>query len=455
MEGAQDNFDMRKRDREQRLTEIPIPNTSEIEKQVLCELLLNTNIIQETRGVLSKAFFHDEGYAKTYAALCEMDENGECIDLLTLSEKVGLDYVTQEFVLNAKDSAATDSAIIRHCYILREAYMCREAYMFGLQLMQQSAKPGAEAQQIVAMIDRFKANMDNATKQQGTVSLSEAFDSLREAIEGGDNHITTGFPLLDDLTYGGWDAGNLIILAARPSVGKTAVALYMALQAAKSGKKAHFYSIEMTKEELAQRYLFAAEGNISPLDISRRTIDWREYQRIEEEYKNIGIFINDRINSIDGLVAEIIRQYRSNNLDVAFIDYLQLIKDISQTIDGKAAYIGMVTSRLKELAKSLGISIVALSQLNRKSVENGTKRAPYLADLRDSGSIEQDADIVLMLDPRMELVSDFDSGVPVRERTMIDMWVRKNRGGTRDVAVQLETNSTHTVYDQIGLITEK
>ena len=442
---------MRKQRGQSQFTEIPAPNTSEIEKQVLCELLLNTNIIQEARGVLDKAFFHDEGFAKTYAALCEMDENGEEIDYFTLGERIGMDYVTKEFILGGKDSVATETAIIRHCYILREAYMCREAYVFGLQLMQQSARPGAEAQQIVTMIDQFKADIEKATKQEGTVSLSDALVSLKESLQDKDGHITTGFSLLDDLTYGGWDSGNLVILAARPSVGKTALALYMALQAAKVHKKTHFYSIEMTKEELAKRYLFAAEGSISPLDISRRTVDWNEYSRIEGEYKNLGIFINDRINTIDGIVAEVIRQYRSNNLDMAIIDYLQLIKDISQTLDGKAAYIGMVTARLKELAKNLHIPIIVLSQLNR-DLEKGAKRAPLLSDLRDSGSIEQDADIVLMLDPNSELVSDYESGVPLRSRSMIDMWLRKNRGGARDVAVQLETNKTHTVYDQLGLI---
>lgn len=258
--------------------------------------------------------------------------------------------------------------------------------------------------------------------------------------------------MLDDLTFGGFDGGQLVILAARPSVGKTAVALFMALQASKTGKRAHIFSIEMTRQQLAKRYLFA-EGTISAYDLTRRTLDWDEFNRIMASYANSGIYINDRLNSIDGIVGEIIRQHTLGQLDIAYIDYLGLIREVAQTTERKVGTIGIVTARLKEVAKSLGIPIVLLCQLNRNSVQNGVKRAPVLADLRDSGSIEQDADIVLMLEPKTEVVQGFGDEMP-REVDKLNMWVRKNREGKREVAVELETNQTHTTYEQIGLITE-
>lgn len=430
---------------------LPIPSTDALERQVLIELVMNTNLIQEARNILKEAYFHDAKRAEVYGVLCAMDEKGEDIDYVTLGEKVGMDYVTQEFILNAPMESGVGLNIIKHCYVLREGYTRRQAYMLGMRLLQQSARPEAEVSEIVSMVDGFKADMNDATETHTTVSIAQAMGDLEETLIGNNSHITSGFSILDDLTYGGFDAGQLIILAARPSVGKTAVALWMAHEAANSGAKAHIYSIEMTKEELAKRYIFA-EGTITPYDISKGTIDWKEYQRIQDEYEKKGIFINDRVHTVDDIVSEIIRQKKRDNLSIVYVDYLQLVRDVSQVTEGKNNIIGVITARFKELAKTLGIPIVLLSQLNRNSVMNGTKRAPMLADLRDSGAIEQDADIVLMLDPKTDMQTDFETGVPQKEVSLLNMWVRKNRGGRRDVAVQLQTNATHTTYEQISLI---
>ena len=430
---------------------IPVPSTEPLERQVLTELILDTSLIQDARNILQDAYFTDPKRAETFNALCEMEEKGEYIDFVSLGEKVGMEYITAEFVLNSVNTPGTGFNTLKHCYVLREGYIRRQAYILGLNLLQQSARPEAEVSEIVSLVDDFKGEMTKATETHNTVSISEAMGSLEDALVGNNKHITSGFTILDDLLYGGFDAGQLIILAARPSVGKTAVALWMAREAANSGAKAHIYSIEMTKEELAKRYIFA-EGTISPYDISKGTIDWGEYQRIVTEYEKKGIYINDKVHTVDDIVSEVIRQKKRENLNIVYVDYLQLVRDISQITESKNNVIGVVTARFKELAKTLEIPIVLLSQLNRNSVMNGTKRAPILADLRDSGAIEQDADIVLMLDPKTEMQTDFDSGIPQKEVSILNMWVRKNRGGRRDVAVQLQTNATHTTYEQLSLI---
>lgn len=444
--------DLAMRRKREEPTTLPLPNTDALEKQILTELVLNTNMIQDARTILREEYFHDPKRAEMYGVICAMEERGDYIDYVTIGEKIGIEYVTEEFIIKGVvDATATGMEIVKHCYILREGYIRRQAYLLGLRLMQQSARPEAETPEILALIDNFKEDMSEATENHTTVSVAQAMDALEDALVGHNKNVTSGFQLLDDLTYGGFDAGQLVILAARPSVGKTAVALYMALEAAKSGKQAHIYSIEMTKEELAKRYIFAEE-TISPYDMSKGTIDWKEFGRITEEYKQRGLYINDRVNTVDEIIGEIIRQRKREKLDIVYVDYLQLVRDISQVSDGKASIIGMVTSRFKELAKTLGIPIVLLSQLNRNSVMNGTKRAPMLADLRDSGAIEQDADIVLMLDPKTDMQTDFETGIPQREVSLLNMWVRKNRGGRRDVAIQLQTNATHTTYEQISLI---
>lgn len=440
-----------KRKDEIRITDLKLPSTEKIERQVLAELVTFPQEIREARNIIGERHFHDAQISRAFAALCVMDENGEPIDYVTLGEKIGHDWVMKELVMNAPE-VGYDTAVIKHCYVLKEGYLRREAYIMAMRLLQQSTQPDAEVENIIGIIDGFKNTVTEATTEQSTVTLEKAMLELSESLTTTDNHITTGFPLLDDLTYGGFDAGQLIILAARPSVGKTAVALFMALQAGKTGKKSHIFSIEMTRQQLAKRYLFA-EGTISAYDLTRRTIDWDEFNRIMASYADSGIYINDRLNSIDGIVGEIIRQHSLGQLDIAYIDYLGLIREVAQTTERKVGTIGIVTARLKEVAKSLGIPIVLLCQLNRNSVQNGVKRAPVLADLRDSGSIEQDADIVLMLEPKTEVVNGFGDDMP-REVDKLNMWVRKNREGKREVAVELETNQTHTTYEQIGLITE-
>lgn len=440
-----------KRKDEIRITDLNIPSTEKIERQVLAELMIRPSELREARNIISERHFHDEQRAKAFGVMCALAESGEPIDYVTVGERVGHDWVMREFVKDAVEELNV-SAVLRHCYVLKEGYLRREAYMMSVRLLQQTAQPDAEVEKIIGIIDEFRNTVTEATQTDSTVTLEKALLELSESLTTTDNHITTGFPLLDDLTYGGFDAGQLIILAARPSVGKTAVALFMALQASKTGKKSHIFSVEMTRQQLAKRYLFA-EGTISAYDLTRRTIDWDEFTRIMTSYADSGIYINDRLNSIDGIVGEIIRQHSLGRLDIAYIDYLGLIREVAQTTERKVGTIGIVTARLKEVAKSLGIPIVLLCQLNRNSVQNGVKRAPVLADLRDSGSIEQDADIVLMLEPKTEVVQGFGDEMP-REVDKLNMWVRKNREGKREVAVELETNQTHTTYEQIGLITE-
>ena len=307
--------------------------------------MLRPSEIREARNIIGERHFHDAQRAKAFGVMCALAESGEPIDYVTVGERVGHDWVMKEFVTDAAQEL-NDSAVLKHCYILKEGYLRREAYMMAARLLQQSARPDAEVENIIGIIDDFKKTVTEATQSDSTVTLEKALLELSESLTTTDNHITTGFPLLDDLTFGGFDGGQLIILAARPSVGKTAVALFMALQASKTGKKAQIFSIEMTRQQLAKRYLFA-EGTISAYDLTRRTLDWAEFNRIMASYADSGIYINDKLNSIDGIVGEIIRQHTLGQLDIAYIDYLGLIREVAQTTERKVGTIGIVTARLK------------------------------------------------------------------------------------------------------------
>lgn len=427
-----------------------IPSTAALERQLVAELVASPSEIREAAKVLNSVVFSDADMERAFVALCQMEEAGEPVDYITLGEKVGHDWVLQALVTDAPE-INYGSAVIKHCYVLKEGYLRREAYKMALRMLQQSTQPDADVEKLIGIIDDFRDIVSEATETESTIPLGKAMLDLGDVLEEDGKYVTSGVPALDETLYGGFTAGQLIILAARPSVGKTSVALYMAKKAGETGKKAHIYSLEMTKEELAKRYLFA-DGSITPWEVSQRTINWALFHQVAAKYADSGVYINDALRTCDAIVTEIIRQHRLGRLDIAFIDYLGLVADVARSTESKVHTIGQVTARFKELAMTLGVPIVVLSQLNRNSVMNGGKRAPQLADLRDSGSIEQDADIVLMLDPDKEISENFDDETPT-QKELLTMWVRKNRGGKREIGIRLLVNETHTDYDQYDVVT--
>lgn len=440
---------MRRREK-QDLESVPLPSTAALERQLIAELVASPSEIREAARVLNSVAFSDADMERAFVALTQMEEAGEPVDAITLGEKVGHDWVLNALIMDAPE-INYGSAIIRHCYVLKEGYLRREAYKMAVRLLQQSAQPDADVEKIIGIIDSFKDIVSEATETESTVSLEKAMFDLGDTLEEEGRSITSGVPALDELLYGGFAPGQLVILAARPSVGKTSVALYMAKKAGEAGKQAHIYSLEMTKEELAKRYLLA-EGSINSWQIARREIDWAVFHKAADSFVGSNVYINDALRTCDAIVTEIIRQHRLGRLDIAFIDYLGLVSDVARSTESKVHTIGQVTARFKELAMTLGVPVVVLSQLNRNSVMNGAKRAPQLADLRDSGSIEQDADIVLMLDPDKDISENFDEEV-VTQKELLTMWVRKNRGGKREVGIRLLVNETHTDYDQYDVVT--
>ena len=244
----------------------------------------------------------------------------------------------------------------------------------------------------------------------------------------------TGFSVLDYLTYGGFNAGNLVILAARPSVGKTAVMLQMAKAAAMAGKAVNLFNLEMTNVELAQRFLFST-GSVTPQQVARGDMEWINFEIGSGKFSNQPIWLNDSAYTEDEIVRHITLNSQAGKCDIAFIDYLGLIRMNAKLPLHQA--IAETTKRLKQIAKQCGIPIVLLCQLNRASASEN--RPPAMYDLRDSGSIEQDADIILML----EKASYEEDGKEV------NIWVRKNRQGKAgDIKIEIVGNDTFTAFTE-------
>ena len=331
--------------------------------------------------------------------------------------------------------------VLQHFSELRDVHLRKRSYLEALEMVMLSSRGTTTSQDIINKAGSLAETLrKEAEIGKGMQHISDAFNELGEKIEenirmrkeGKIIRVPTGFSVLDYLTYGGFNAGNLVILAARPSVGKTAVMLQMAKAAAMSGKAVNLFNLEMTNTELAQRFLFSTEL-ITPVQMAKGEIEWNAFESASAQFASKPIYLNDSASTADEIIARITLNAQADKCDIAFIDYLGLIGMGTKAPLYQA--IAETTKRLKQTAKACKIPIVLLCQLNRASASEN--RSPMLYDLRDSGSIEQDADIVLML----ERASSSEDGRDV------SMWIRKNRQGKAgDYKVDIEGNETFTAF---------
>jgi len=268
--------------------------------------------------------------------------------------------------------------------------------------------------------------------------LTEAFEEITQLAERGSHMagVPTGFKDVDDLFHG-LRAGDLVILAARPGVGKTSFALNLAVNAAKAGTSVAFFSLEMSAGQLVQRIL-CSEARIGLHKIRGGFIsegDWGAIADASNRLAKLELFIDDSPGlSILEARAKARRELRSveSGKGLIIVDYLQLMQPPTTRRDGnRAVEVGEISRGLKVLAKEMNMPVIALSQLSR-AVEMRGKKRPQLSDLRESGSIEQDADIVMFIDRSMDEIEAEQDGRPPLNTA--DLIVAKHRNGpTRDI----------------------
>lgn len=420
------------------IAEFPVPDSSQDEKRVIADIINYPEIISEARGILTPEMFSDNDCRNAYTTLLSMADKREVIDLVTASNRVGQDFIMKNIIPLCVDVGGVIAAG-SHLAVLREKYIRRKVCCSAIELFREASAPDKTAEDLVDIGQAFMEKIrDSAGPRRGMQTISDALNNLGEQIQevqvantkGKSVRTTTGFPMLDFLTYGGFNPGNLVILAARPSVGKTAVMLQMAKAAAGAGKVVNIFSLEMTNTELAQRLLLST-GKIQPLELARGQVEWTNFESAVGSIERMPMYLNDSTYSIDELVSYITLNRQYGKCDIAFIDYLGLIN--SNTNKPQYQVLGEITHRLKATAKKLGIPIVLLCQLNR-AIESAN-RPPALHDLRDSGDIEQDADIVLMLEHPANHLDN-----------RINMYLRKNRQGQKDACIPLLPNDSYTNF---------
>ncbi len=393
-----------------------LPNNIEAEQAVIGSILVSNDIFDEINTIISSINFYDPMHQKIFEAVESLIYKGMLANPITLKnyfEDEKDDLNVPEYLVKITKFSTSVRQAIEYSKIIYDMFVRRELIKISEQTID-SAKLNdldANGQSIIESSERllfdlaekgsFNSSLvkfDEAMKQ--TIEMASAAYKNEEGIVG----VPTGLRDLDD-KLGGLHQSDLIIIAGRPSMGKTSLATNIAFNAAQklqeSGKKSSiaFFSLEMSSEQLSTR-IISEQARISSNDIRRGRISDDQFDKFLETSKNISelpLYIDETpAISIAALSNRARRIKRLFGLDMIVVDYIQLMRGTTFNKDGRVQEISQITQGLKAIAKELSVPVVALSQLSRQ-VEQRDDHKPQLADLRESGSIEQDADVVMFV----------------------------------------------------------
>ena len=392
-----------------------LPNNLEAEQSVIGSILLTNEIFDEINTIISNKNFYDPMHQKIFSAIESLIYKGMLANPITLKnyfENEKDDINVPEYLVKITKFSTSTRQAIEYSKIIYDAYVRRELIKISENTIDISKLNDLNntAQSIIENSEKLL--FDLAEKGSFNSSLVKFDEAMKLTIEMASNAykneegivgVPTGLRDIDE-KLGGLHQSDLIIIAGRPSMGKTALATNIAFNAAsklqQNGKKSSvaFFSLEMSSEQLSTRIL-AEQSRIKSNDIRRGRISEEQFDKFIETSKNISelpLFIDETpAISIAALSNRARRIKRIYGLDLVVIDYIQLMRAVN-TKDGRVQEISEITQGLKALAKELSVPVLALSQLSR-AVEQRDDKKPLLSDLRESGSIEQDADVVMFV----------------------------------------------------------
>ena len=417
------------------LEDYPLPETNVYEHRLLATIIQDYTLANEVMSIIKREMFSCEQTQHIWDVFCDMYYKKETIDMLTILPRVDKKY----YLDNILSAQAVFSPIATMDLALGflDTYIKRMAYIESVTALQKITN-GVSSDVIREGFDTFSKRVTSGIGNKVGDDASEIANELADELSKGKiTRVATHIRTLDYFTYGGFNGGNLVILAARPSVGKTTIAMQIAQAASADNNKTLVFSLEMTKKELVQR-LLQSTGLVSQYELVTHNINWDNYERALGMVVNSNLIINDDAYNIHDIRHKIITSVKTQGVKMVMIDYLQLMKGADPRMS-KNDQVGELTSALKQTAKQCNIPIIVLSQLSRESVREN--RSPQLYDLRSSGAIEQDADIVVMLERSKD-----DMGAIIDNK--IDMWIRKNRAGkcNFDNPIRLKGNEYYTNF---------
>ena len=394
---------------EETVTEKGLPQNAEAERAVLGSILLDAAAIAFVVPVLSAEDFFSDKHQRIYRGMLDLYDRSTQVDLLTLKEELNAasaETVDAAYLSWLLDGVPDIGNVEHYARIVKEKATLRRLIRAGQRIVRDGLTQDKTAEQLLSDVTGEIFEIADDTVREAFTPISKIVTHNLEVIEdarlrqGMLSGLATGFTELDRMTSG-LQASDLIIIAARPSVGKTSFALNIAQHVAlREGKSVGFFSLEMSMEQLGFRVL-CSEADVDAKKVrdgfaSREAINRLVLAQVK--MKGANFYIDDSAAvTVPLMRAKAQRLQREKGLDLIFVDYLQLMAGHGR-FDNRTQEVSQISRGLKLLAKELKIPVVALSQLSRQPEKRtGDQRKPQLADLRDSGSLEQDADVVVML----------------------------------------------------------
>jgi replicative DNA helicase len=419
------------------------PQNLEAEQSLLGALLIDKNAMIRIADILYPVDFYKKSHELIYEAMCDIYSKNEPIDILSvtnrLEEKKQIDYVGgRSYLMQLSTVTPTAAHAKNYAEIIQKKATIRRLLQAAVEINDIAAEEDEDVQNILDKAEQKLFGVSQKFTRQSFTPiknvLEEAFDRIdalhRE--KGKLRGTPTGFPALDNY-LSGLQKSDLVILAARPSVGKTSLALDFARNAAKRGNSVGVFSLEMSKEQLVDR-LICAEANIDlwKMRTGNLTESNDDFTRIGAALgtlSEIPLYIDDGASSnIMDIRTKARRMQMEQGLDMIVIDYLQLIESRHNKGDNRVQEVSEITRALKGMARELNIPVLALSQLAR-AVEDVKPAIPKLSHLRESGSIEQDADVVMFIYRKAADKNYHKDDIAPQERNTAEIHIAKHRNG--------------------------
>ena len=448
------------------IDEVNMPYSLEAEQAVLGSILLDPACITQVNLLVKPEYFYLPQHRAIFTIMQEMDALGSKIDPLLIleklkSSKVYDDASGKQYLLTLSQIVPSTENVEAYSKIIREKYYIRSLINVSKDIISDATTSSEPADSLLEVAEQkiYDIRQGRVTKgpsKIGDIIVNEVYDKLQKLSSADKDKykgFTTGFTDLDKAITG-LNRSDLLIIGARPAMGKTSLALNLARNTAMMGKKkVLFFSLEMTKEQLAQRVL-STEARVESTKMRTGDISGQEWANLATAtalLSNCELYFDDTSNMTVSEMKSRIRRLR--DVDAVFVDYLQLMKSGSR-VESRVQEVSEITRNLKLMAKDLNIPVVVLAQLARSTEGRGKSHRPQLADLRESGSIEQDADIVIMLYRDEYYATEKDDTAPDEDRPAVneaEFIIAKNRHGPT-TTVKVAWNGDYTMFTNLETI---
>ena len=431
------------------------PQALDLEEAVLGAMMLEQYAINKVIDILQPDMFYKQAHILIFDAIKSLFGKSEPVDILTvnkeLSQMGSLDIVGGSYYIMQLTSKVASAANVEfHARIIQQKYIQRELIRISSEIIKSAFE---ETTDVLDLLDKAESSLFTVAEKNLRRSASNMEDVVKQAIanieeaskqEGDISGIPSGFHKLDNLTSG-WQPSDLIVLAARPGMGKTAFVLSLARNVAVDyGRAVAVFSLEMAAVQLVTR-LISSEAQISGDQLKKGKLSTEEWAHLNARISNLSkakLFIDDTpALSIFELRAKSRRLKSQHNIQMIIIDYLQLMTAGGDTGGNREQEISLISRSLKALAKELSVPVISLSQLSRNVETRGGTKRPQLSDLRESGAIEQDADMVCFLyRPEYYKIEANENNEPYPPG-YTELIVAKHRNGAlEDIPLKFEHN---------------